>query len=147
MTPEDDLLSPAHCVSYSLQRTARLVAGVYAEELRTCGLGRSQFPLLETLDAAGGSLATSELARRLDVDRTTLTRILGPLVSSGMVTREGDARDGRVRRVSLSGAGRGRLEEGRLAWRRAQARTLERIGPEAWRSLEQDLRRLRKALS
>jgi len=147
MSDLDDLLSPMHCVSHTLQRTARLVAGVYAEELRTCGLGRSQFPLLEALDAAGGSLATSDLARRLDLDRTTLTRVLGPLVGSGLVDRAADPGDARVRRISLTEAGRARLAEGRTAWRRAQARTLERIGPEAWRALEHDLRRLRRALA
>lgn len=147
MTEADDLLTPAHCVSYTLQRTARLVAGIYAAELRTCGLGRAQFPLLETLASAGGGLATSDLARKLDLDRTTLTRILGPLLASGLVARSADPADGRVRRITLTEQGRVQLGAGRLAWRRAQARTLERIGLESWRALEEDLRRLRRAVS
>lgn len=147
MTDADDLLTPVHCVSYTLQKTARLVAGIYAEELRGCGLGRAQFPLLETLEAAGGGLSTSDLARRLELDRTTLTRILAPLLASGLVDRDADPADARVRRIALTASGRVRLGEGRVAWRRAQARTLEKIGPDAWRALEQELRRLRRALS
>ena len=46
MSDLDDLLSPMHCVSHTLHLTARLVALLYAEALRTFGLGRSQFPLL-----------------------------------------------------------------------------------------------------
>lgn len=147
MSHPDDLLAPAHCISHALQKTARRVAGVYAEELRACGLGRAQFPLLETLDAAGGSLAMSGLARRLDLDRTTLTRTLGLLETAGLVAREADPGDARVRTVRLTDAGRERLVEGRAAWLRAQSRTLDRIGADAWRGLEADLRRLRSLLA
>lgn len=147
MPSPDDLLSPAHCISNALQRTARKVAGIYSEELRACGLGRSQFPLLETLAAHERGMTTTRLARRLDMDRTTLTRTLGPLERGGLVLRAVDPGDARVRRVEITEAGRLRLAEGRAAWRRAQARTLERIGADAWRSLEADLQQLRRALS
>jgi DNA-binding MarR family transcriptional regulator len=81
------------------------------------------------------------------MDRTTLTRNLAPLERAGWVVREADPGDARVRRVAITEAGRARLVEGREAWRRAQAMTLERIGAEPWRLLEDDLRRVRKALS
>lgn len=147
MSLPDDLLNPAYCVSYTLQRTARRVAAIYTEELRACGLGRAQFPLLETLDAAGGGVATTDLARRLDLDRTTLTRLLAPLADAGLVSRAADAQDARIRKIALTEAGRERLVAGREAWRRAQSRTLEKIGPDVWRALERDLRRLRRALA
>lgn len=147
MPDPDDLLSPAHCVSHALQKTARRVSAIYSEELRACGLGRAQFPILETLSLSGGSLPTSVLARRLDLDRTTLTRTLGLLEKAGLVVREADARDARVRTVRITDGGRDRLDDGRSAWRRAQARTLERIGSDVWRALEADLQQLRRALS
>lgn len=140
-------MNPAHCVSNALQKTARRVAGVYAEEFRACGLGRSQFPLLETLAAQSEGMATSVLARRLDMDRTTLTRTLGPLEKAALVVRETDALDARIRRVRITPAGLDKLAEGREAWRRAQSRTLGLVGADAWRDLEEDLRRLRRALS
>jgi DNA-binding MarR family transcriptional regulator len=147
MDPADDLLNPIHCVSHNLQKTARLVAGVYAEELRRCGLSRGQFPILQHLEASGGGVAMSVLAQGLYMDRTTLTRNLSPLERAGLVVREADPGDARVRRVAITEAGRARLVAGREAWRRAQAMTLERIGADAWRLLEVDLRRVRKALS
>jgi len=147
MDSAEDLLNPVHCVSHNLQKTARIVAGVYAEELRTCGLSRGQFPLLQQLDGMGGSAAVSVLASKLYMDRTTLTRNLAPLEGAGLVVREVDPGDARVRRVMITDAGRGRLVEGRKAWLRAQARTLDRIGDDAWRRLEDDLRQLRRALS
>jgi DNA-binding MarR family transcriptional regulator len=142
-----DLLDPAHCVSHALQRTARRVAAVYADELRDCGLSPGQFPLLQTLEASGGGASMSVLADRLGMDRTTLTRNLGPLEKAGLVTRGRAAGDGRVRLVRITDEGRSRLAEGRIAWRRAQALTLKRFGDDAWRNLETDLRRLRRALS
>lgn len=147
MDPAEDLLNPVHCVSHNLQKTARLVAGVYAGELRSCGLSRGQFPILQLLEASGGGVAMSALAQRLYMDRTTLTRNLAPLERAGLVVREADPDDARVRRVTISEAGRSRLAEGREAWRRAQAMTLERIGADSWKLLEDDLRRIRKALS
>lgn len=147
MDPADDLLNPVHCVSHNLQKTARIVAGVYAEELRTCGLSRGQFPLLQQLDGMGGSVPVSGLAAKLYMDRTTLTRNLAPLEGAGLVVREADPGDARVRRVTITDAGRARLVEGRKAWLRAQSRTLDRIGEKAWRRLEDDLRQVRRALS
>lgn len=147
MDPADDLLNPVHCVSHNLQKTARLVAGVYAGELRSCGLRRGQFTVLQLLDASGGGVSLSALAQSLYMDRTTLTRNLGPLERAGLVVREADPGDARVRRVVITEAGRARLVEGRRAWARAQARTLEHIGDDAWRRLENDLRQVRRALS
>ena len=147
MDPTDDLLNPIHCVSHNLQKTARVVAGVYAGELRSCGLSRGQFPILQQLEASAGGVAMSALAQRLYMDRTTLTRNLSPLEKAGLVVRDSDPDDARVRRVMITEAGRSRLDEGRKAWSRAQAMTLERIGADSWRRLEDDLRRVRKALS
>lgn len=147
MDPAEDLLKPVHCVSHTLQKTARVVAGLYAGELRSCGLSRGQFPILQQLEALGGGVPLSALARRLYMDRTTLTRNLTPLERAGLVVREVDPDDARIRRVTITAAGRARLVEGREAWRRAQSQTLERIGVDAWRLLEDELRHVRKALS
>lgn len=147
MEDPEDLLTPARCVSHALQSTARVVATVYAEELRSCGLGRAQFPLLEALAAAQGGTPTSDLARRLHLDRTTLTRTLTLLEKAGLAARQPDPADGRVRRVTITPAGLSKLQEGRAAWRRAQARTLALIGTDTWRDLETDLRHLRRVLS
>jgi DNA-binding MarR family transcriptional regulator len=146
MSGADELLTPAHCISNSLQKTARAVARIYAEEMRASGLTRGQFPILESL-ATVKVLPLSVLARRLYLDRTTLTRNLTPLERDGLVLRPPDPLDARVRQVAISPAGRRTLRNARRGWKRAQKRVLERIGVDGWRTLETTLRDLRRAVS
>ena len=146
MSETDELLTPAHCISNSLQKTARAVARIYAEEMRASGLTRGQFPILESL-ATVKVLPLSVLARRLYLDRTTLTRNLSPLERDGLVLRPPDPLDARVRQVAISQAGRRTLRTARRGWKRAQKRVLERIGVDGWRTLETTLRDLRRAVS
>lgn len=140
---DDVLLQPAHCVSNNLHKTARAVSRLYADAMRPAGLARSQFAVLVFLDEAG-ALSMTELAERLFMERTTLTRNLDPLVQAGLVARRPSDADARVKLVAITEAGRVKLTEARGYWRAAQARMLERFGEDAWRELEQTLRRLRR---
>jgi len=136
------LLDPRHCVSHNLHQTARAVSRIYAEELRSTGVGRSQFAILQSLSQQG-PLGLSELAEGLYMDRTTLSRNLKPLEKAGLVRRTPSSEDARVKLVTLTPAGRARLKAARVCWRRAQTRLLELLGEDAWRSLEGALRELR----
>jgi len=138
-----DLLEPVHCVSNNLQKTARAVSRLYAEEMRPSGLTRAQFPMLGYLEAAG-ALPMSELAARLYMERTTLTRNLKPLEDAGLVERPANPQDARVKLVAITPLGRRKLREARRYWRRAQARVLKRFGAEEWLALEAALRTLRR---
>jgi DNA-binding MarR family transcriptional regulator len=140
-----DLLQPGHCVSNNLQKTARAVSRVYTEEMRPSGLTRAQFPMLGYLDAVG-PLPMSELANRLYLERTTLTRNLRPLESAGFIERPADPVDARVRLVAITPLGRRKLREARRYWRKAQARILKRYGAEEWLALEASLRTLRRLI-
>jgi DNA-binding MarR family transcriptional regulator len=139
----EELLAPRHCCSNNLQKTARAVSRVYADAMRPAGLTRSQFPILGTL-AAAGPMATSELAARLYMERTTITRHLTPLEDAGFVTRAADPDDARVRRVAITPTGRRKLAQAGRLWRRAQARMIERFGAKEWQRLEDALRTLRR---
>lgn len=137
------LLDPSRCVSNNLYKTARAVSRIYAEEMRPAGLARSQFAVLGHLEHEG-PLALSDLARRLYMDRTTLTRNLKPLEQSGLVSRSASPDDARIRLVAITAAGRRKLDEARGYWRKAQARLLAAFGEDAWRELESTLRDLRR---
>jgi len=139
----DELLVPRHCVSNNLQKTARAVSRLYAEEMRPAGLTRAQFPILSVLDALG-PLPMTVLADRLYMERTTLTRHLRPLVEAGFVERPENPEDARVRMVAIAVAGRHKLKEARRLWETAQTRMIERFGAEAWQQLEDALRTLRR---
>lgn len=139
----DSLLDPSHCVSNSLHKTARAVSRVYGEAMRPAGLTRSQFAILESL-ARGGPVALSEMARRLYMERTTLTRNLKPLEDAGFVRRRPARDDARVKEIALTPAGRRKLREARGYWRAAQTRMLALFGEAEWRELEATLRGLRR---
>ncbi|MEQ8991122.1 MAG: MarR family winged helix-turn-helix transcriptional regulator [Pseudomonadales bacterium] len=139
----DFLLDPAHCVSGNLHKTARAVSRLYADAMRPAGLARSQFAVLGHLERLG-PVPVSELADRLYMERTTLTRNLSPLVDGGLVDRQPSPQDARVKLVAITDAGRAKLAEARGYWREAQARMLDSIGEDAWRKLEDQLRQLRR---
>jgi DNA-binding MarR family transcriptional regulator len=59
---------------------------------------------------AGGTLPTqAALAAHLGIDRTVLTYVLDDLVAEGVIERQADAADRRVRRLAATAAGRRRL--------------------------------------
>lgn len=55
-------------------------------------------------------LTVGELGRRLDLDQSTVSRQVRPLEEQGLVTRETDAVDGRVSRLSVSPQGERLME-------------------------------------
>jgi len=70
----------------------------------------------------------SELADALDMDRTTLTRNLKPLLDAGWVDVRAGKSDARTRSVRLTAAGEKQLQVARAYWRRAQNEVNATIG-------------------
>lgn len=80
---------------------------------RPCGAALSiphAYALLELLQAPRGLTAT-ELARRLSIDRTNVSRLVMRMERTGEVERRVDTRDGRAKTVALTARGV-RLAEG-----------------------------------
>ena len=140
---DPSLLNPMHCVSNNLHQTARAVTRIYAECLRPAGLHRSQFSVLGMVKKHG-PIAVSELATRLVMDRTTLTRNLNPLETAGWVKRRADGEDARVKLVEITGTGETRFTQALELWQQAQTRVIELFGETEWRELEATLARLRR---
>jgi DNA-binding MarR family transcriptional regulator len=65
----------------------------------------------------------------MEMDASTLTRNLQPLVAQGWVT-VGPGEDGRSRVVEATDAGRIKRDEARHEWKRAQVALNERLGDE-----------------
>jgi DNA-binding MarR family transcriptional regulator len=68
-----------------------------------CGLTVAQAATLEALERGG--LRLGELAQRLGISPSTLTRNLTRLEADGLVAREADPDDARAARVALTAAG------------------------------------------
>src|SRR3546814_21147598 len=88
------------CTCAVLRRATRRLTQVYDEGMRPSGLKLTQYSVLNILAQAENPSIT-DLADRLMMDRTTLTRNLGPLEKAGWV-RIGRGRDARSRAVPLS---------------------------------------------
>ena len=85
---------PLACTGARLRRLTRRVTAFYEHHMRDSGLKLSQYSLLAQLSADPQSLTT--LADRMEIDRTTLTRSLQPLLEQGWVA-ESTGTDARQR--------------------------------------------------
>lgn len=88
---------------FLLNDVARLLRNAYDRRVRSLGLTRSQWWVLNQLFRNPG-LNQSELAEILEIERPTLGRLLDRLEAKGWVRREHDARDRRAWRVHLTDA-------------------------------------------
>jgi DNA-binding MarR family transcriptional regulator len=122
------------CTCHLLRSAARRVTQVYDDALRPAGLKTSQFSLLATLRHAE-ALTLGELAERLSMDRTTLTRNLRPLQQAGWIERVSDPLDRRRVQLALTPAGHATLAHARPLWRDAQHAFRARVGTASVRAL------------
>ncbi len=96
------LLSVDYRVRERLDRELRLVAGLTLGEYEV---------LVHLSEAAERALRMSELAERLFLSRSGLTRRIDGLVRAGLVTRRPCHDDGRGALAALTPAGLGRLQQ------------------------------------
>jgi DNA-binding MarR family transcriptional regulator len=138
------LVNPADCNCLALRQAARRVSQFYESFLAPLGLKSSQYSILARLDRRG-AMSINEIAESLVMDRTTTGRAIRPLERDGLV-RSGTAEDGRKRVVSLTAAGRKRVNEARDAWRQAQQQFERAFGPKAAQSLRATMSDVVKAI-
>jgi DNA-binding MarR family transcriptional regulator len=116
------------CTCFRLRKLTRRVTQHYDAHLAEAGLRITQFSVLSMLEHAE-SLSVSELAERLEMDRTTLSRNLGPLQAAGWV-ETGARRDARRRALRLTASGRETWARAKPLWRRAQDELNQALGLE-----------------
>ena len=81
------------------------------------GLSVSEFFLLMQLaQSSAKRLSRVELARRLHVSASTVTRMAAPMEKLGLLAREADPRDARLAFVVLTDAGKTKLKEARATF-------------------------------
>jgi DNA-binding MarR family transcriptional regulator len=114
------------CACTQLRAVTRTVTSFYDQAISKTGVTVTQYAVLVNIGRRPG-VSITELATSLRTDRTTLTRILRPLVK-GKLVRLADVRDGRTRSLQLTPVGRKRLESGYLAWESAQKRFITVVG-------------------
>lgn len=120
--------SPRGCTNFKTRQLGRLLSRHYDAELAKEGLKATQFSLLTHLRQLGG-IAPGELARRMGLDASTLTRNLQPLIAAGWVTQEAGA-DARSRLLSLTEDGAAKQAAAQLRWKAAQQQVNATLGTE-----------------
>ena len=122
-----DLSECPDCLCWASRRAARKITRASDRHLRPHGVRITQFTVLVMLMLAG-PLTIGELAHKLSIERTTLSRNLALMEAAAWITtRPGD--DARSRLVSVTGKGRAAVAASIDAWRRAQAAVAAAIGP------------------
>lgn len=123
----------SECTAFGVRRAARALTRIYDEAMAPAGLRGTQFTLLVALSLAGEA-PVLKIADELGLDRTTLTRNLGPLVRDRLVERVPDA-DRRVRRLRLTERGHEVLADALPRWERTQRQVVAALGKARWRDL------------
>jgi DNA-binding MarR family transcriptional regulator len=99
---------------------SRVVTRHYDRALAPAGLSTNEYAILARLDREG-SFALGELAARLAMDRSTLSRDVAPLLAAGLVEAAADPADRRKKVLSLTAAGSDAVARARPLWAAAQA--------------------------
>jgi DNA-binding MarR family transcriptional regulator len=121
--------APRGCSNFKLRQATRLVSRHYdAVITEATGLKTSQYSLLSHIDTLG-PLQPSELAARMALEPSTLSRNLQPLIAQGWVL-VGPGSNQRSRSLSLSEAGRAKRAQAQRAWKAAQLGFNARLGSE-----------------
>ena len=110
--------SPAGCSSEKLRSLSRRVSQHFDRIVGVAGLKTTQYSLLSNIVRLG-RVRPGELAALLEMDASTLTRNLQPLVAQGWVL-VGPGDDGRTRFVSATDSGREKRAAAQREWKKAQ---------------------------
>ena len=117
---------PSGCSSFKLRQLSRRVSQHFDHIVGVAGLKTTQYSLLSHVMLLQ-PVRPGDLATEMDMDASTLTRNLQPLVKEGWV-EIGPGDDGRSRFVTLTAAGREKRAEAQREWKRAQLAFNDHIG-------------------
>lgn len=121
-------IKPQGCTNLKLRQLTRMVTRHYDHYVAETGLKNTQYALLSHVVKLG-PIQPGDLAKRMQMDASTLTRNLQPLIAQGLL-ESGAGKDARSRLVEATEAGRVKQAEGQRAWKTAQTALNERLGVE-----------------
>ncbi len=113
--------------------------------LRADGLTTAQAAVLIIVSAAR-SITQKEIARRLQLNESAMTAMIGRLEERGMVTRAPDPHDARARLVRLTPGGRKALERARRPFARINSKLDAALGGSGTGRFARDLEAILEAI-
>jgi DNA-binding MarR family transcriptional regulator len=93
-------------VFHLLQDMGKVIRIFQSEAVLCEGVTFAQFCILDHAATRGGRLELSELHGLLSVEKSTTTRMVGPLIKRGLVTREKSGQDSRAIELALTAKGK-----------------------------------------
>lgn len=121
-------IKPQGCTNLKLRQLNRMVTRLYDRHVSAAGLKNTQYALLSHVVRLG-PIRPVDLAKHMQMDASTLTRNLQPLVAQGWL-EIGAGKDARSRLVEATEVGRSKRTEGQRAWKEAQTVLNEQLGVE-----------------
>lgn len=116
------------CFSLASRRLSRVIGKIYDEALSDCDLKITQFSVLTAIGfAQKHELPLAGIAKAIDLEQSSITRALGPLIKSGLVELHPGV-DRRQRTAKLSPDGLDLLNTATVAWMNAQSQIKELLG-------------------
>ena len=122
------------CACTTLRGLARRATAIYDDVLEPVGLKITQYMVLVRLDQLV-RCSLGELAAACDLDVTSLSRGLRPLIANGWV-KSGRGKDDRTKQYELTVQGKQVLRKAFALWTKAQNRMHKDIAPEHIRALK-----------
>jgi DNA-binding MarR family transcriptional regulator len=116
----DSVLTQARLLS-------RSITEIYDDKLQRFGISAAQFVLLSLINQIE-PVTRADIARLQHLERSTLTRNLKTILSTGWLEEVCDKGDGRSRPLALTAAGKELLLNAQPAWLAAQAQTKVLLG-------------------
>jgi DNA-binding MarR family transcriptional regulator len=114
------------CLAGRTRLLNRAITSLYDDSLRDAGVTAAQLTTLSFIHELG-PIAPGEIAKRLMMEKSTLSRNLGRLERNGWVSvAQGEA--GHTQVVTITRRGRSVVEKALPMWRAAQARARELLG-------------------
>lgn len=121
-------IKPQGCTNLKLRQLSRIVTRHYDHFVAAVGLKITQYSLLSYVVKLG-PIRPVDLAKRMQMDASTLTRNLQPLSALGLLA-VGAGSDARSRLVRATEAGVAKQAEAQRAWKAAQLALNEQLGLE-----------------
>lgn len=132
MTNLNHLKPLRNCICRNLRMTTRVTTQHFDKIFQTVGLTAPQFSLLAEITASE-NIAISELAEKMLMDQTTVTRNIEILRKKGYVNVRTDDNDSRKRCISISKIGEEKLNEAIPVWNNVQSLIEKEIGTEKFK--------------
>lgn len=119
------------CLGMRVAYLHRLVSRRFDQALRPLGLSVPQLEILSMLILGEQPLRPSDVAERLGMERSTVSRTLALMTRNGLVETTETSPTGRSLWVTVTRDGRAALARAESAWRSAQDDVHDALGAEA----------------